>query len=263
MFRPAHAFVMATLAAPLVAACGSPPVSPAAPRTSEAPPVPLAPRAAECARLQAVLDTEMRDVPAAEIRSTTPMPRVEELMHRLERSCDASERLADELEDSTLACEANDFRLATAYLLLTTAHIFGLVHRGEPDLAPFDRAADVAARQRELVYRSARARCIDDGSRDQSPEWGEATKAILRERTSAIHECHAQEKLRAPDRKIGKLEMKLHIAEDGHVELVGPTAYSALSAASPEFVSCLVRVFGPMRFPPPTGRAIVTMPFVE
>ncbi|MDI1433688.1 hypothetical protein QHF89_29585 [Polyangium sorediatum] len=256
---------MATLAAPLVAACGAPPVSPAAPRASEVPPAPsvAADRAGECARLQAVLDAEMRDVPAVEIRSTTPMPRVEALMHRLERSCDTSEHLADTLQDPTLATEANDFRLATAYLLLTTAHIFGLVHRGEPDLAPFDRAADVAARQRELVYRSAQARCVDDGSRDQSPEWGEALVATLKELTPAVNVCHAQEKQRASERKTGKLELKLHIATDGHVELVGPIAYSALSAASPELVHCLVRVFEPMRFPPPTGRAIVVLPFVE
>ncbi|MDC0744567.1 hypothetical protein [Polyangium mundeleinium] len=253
---------MATLAATLVAACGAPPV--ATPVATPAAPAAVAgDRAAECARLQAVLDTEMRDVPAAEIRSTTPMPRVEALMHRLEQSCDTSERLSDELQDPTLASEANEFRLATAYLLLTTAHVFGLAHRGEPDLAPFDRAADVATRQRELAYRSARARCIDDGSRDQSPEWGEALQTTLKERTPAISECHFQEKQRAPDRKMGKLEMKLHIAADGHVELVGPIGFSALSGASPELVSCLVRVFEPLRFPPPTGRAIVVLPFLE
>ncbi|MDI1451337.1 hypothetical protein QHF85_45265 [Polyangium sp. 6x1] len=264
MFRPAHALAPTTLAALLVAACGSPP----SPRASAPPRAPSAavagdPPAVACARLEEVLDAEMRDVPAAEIRSTTPMPRVEALMHRLERSCDNAEQLADALTDPTLASEADTFRLATAYLLLTTAHIFGLSHQGEPDLAPFDHAADVAARQRELAYRSARARCKDDGSREQSPEWGEALQATLKEVTPAIDGCYLEEKSRSPDRKIGKVEIKLHIDPEGRVELAGPIGYSALHPASPAFVHCLVRVFDPLHFAPPTGRAVVVLPLIE
>ncbi|MDI3290801.1 hypothetical protein [Polyangium sp. 15x6] len=263
MFRPAHALATAALAASLLSACGSPPIPPA-PAAQPAPSAAVAAeRTAECARLGEVLDAEMRDVPAAEIRSTTPMPRVEELMHRLERSCDDSERLSDSLTDPVLATEANEFRLATAYLLLTTAHIFGLAHKGEPDLAPFDRAADVAGRQRELVYRSAKARCKDDGSRDQSPAWGEALMAMLQEVRPAVHGCYLKEKERAPDRKIGKLEIKLHIDRDGHVELAGPIGFSALSPARSELVYCVVRVLEPMQFAPPDGRAIVILPFTE
>ncbi|MDC3959878.1 hypothetical protein [Polyangium jinanense] len=263
MFRPAHTLATTALAASLLSACGSTPVPPA----SAAQPAPSGTvaggRTAECARLGDVLDAEMRDVPAAEIRSTTPLPRVEALMHRLEQSCDDSERLSDSLTDPVLATEANDFRLATAYLLLTTAHLFGLAHKGESDLAPFDRAADVAGRQRELVYRSAKARCRDDGSRDQSPAWGEALMATVQEVRPAVHACYLKEKERSPDRKIGELEIKLHIDHEGHVELAGPIDFSALSPASPELVYCLVRVLEPMRFAPPEGRAIVILPFTE
>jgi hypothetical protein len=217
----------------------------------------------ECARLSRALDDVATITPAGELRVTTPEPLIEAMMHRLVRVSSSLEELRDSLRSPVLAAEANQLMIATAYLGLQTARLFVLKHNGRLDeVDPYERALYVGGRQAQLAAGSAQARCQEDGSRDQSVAWQSATVETLNALHEPLHACRVDEQKRAPDRSIGRVEIKLHIGADGRVLLAGPIALDMSSAYSADLVYCVVRVLEKATFPPPEGKAIVLLPLV-
>lgn len=85
-------------------------------------------------------------------------------MHRLERVAATFEALRGELRSPELAVEANELMMASAYLTIQVADLFGLKHLGGADLAVFERSIQLGTCKREAAFQSAEARCKKDGS---------------------------------------------------------------------------------------------------
>lgn len=254
-------------------ACGSQP-APASPAREATPPEAPAPapapssssRAAafppgECARLMQALVDVATVAPAAELRATTPEPQMEEAMHRLERVTQGLERLRDTLGSPVLASEANRLMMATAHLQHQTATLFGLTHLGRKDLEPLERSLNVAGRQQQLAVLSARARCEDEPSRDQSAAWKGAAIQAIHALETPIRACMDEEKQRPPDFHMQNLTVQIHVANDGRVTLAGPVDFDMFSGYSADLVHCVVRVIEQTTFPRPEGKAILLVPF--
>jgi len=200
--------------------------------------------------------------PSAELLATTPEPQMQEMMNRLVSVTDALERLRDTLGSAVLASEANRLMMAAAYLQHGTAELFGLKHLGRDDLEPLERSLYVGSRQLQLAVLSARSRCEEEPSRDQSAAWKEASVKVIHALKAPIAACVQEEKQRSPDVEPREMTIEVHVAPDGSVMLAGPVGLDMFSGHSAELTYCVVRVIEQATFPRPEGKAIMVLPFV-
>lgn len=162
--------------------------------------------------------------------------------------------------------------LARTEHLVALVTSFGALDRAAGNAEPSsnDHATYVVTHQRELARHAALAECSDDGSRDQSAAWQADMIKRFTGIATKLAPCVADELDAHPDvaEKDFTLNIKVHIAPDGHVVLAGPDEPYPLPGSedhpfSSELDYCAMKVVEREMFAPPVGNAIVTIPFMH
>lgn len=168
-------------------------------------------------------------------------------------------RLRDAAAAPDLAARMNDLAQSVHYLTYVVAASAAAQHRSPADLPSYAQKLELAKRGRELARLEAAAACGDDGSRDQTIEW--KREAVMRLRAMPLARCFEDELARGPDRA-SKMTVKIHVGEGGRVQVAG-LAEQCLPSCSftADFAYCVLEHVDAVVFPPPEGKAIVTMPF--
>lgn len=215
----------------------------------------------ECAEMVRAMSDAVAESPDAELAKETTYAALMARSAQLDRRGGALIALRDRLASPLLATRTNDFAQATFYLAYLAASRAGATQKRMTDLSSYDRGLYIATRERELARRAALAECTDDGSREQSAEWKEATKAKILSLRSELEPCFRAEARAA--RHSSAVSMKLRIAPDGHVITAGPDTPYELPGGSytAELAYCVMNALEKTVFPAPRGEAIVVVPF--
>lgn len=225
-------------------------------------------RLRDCGLLEAWLDEAMRAAPPDDLRFAANVERLLEMSDELQRTADALEQQLDTLP-RPLAIALQRFLRATRFLNSEVASLAVTKRRAEMDRssvptglpAHTDRVFALAQRWRELERRSTLAQCRDDGSRDQSAVWQASVIALVGELGEPVRACYDAARAQFPGESVAVMEIKVHLDERGRVELAGPTSMHPRAHLAFELAHCIVERLERMIFPPPTGRAILVIPF--